>query len=57
MFSFTCELATLAPHMQQLFGAIRGKRGSMDEFVQTYAGTISPAQFFAPEHIEALMAA
>jgi 2-polyprenyl-6-methoxyphenol hydroxylase-like FAD-dependent oxidoreductase len=60
MFGFTCELATLAPpspQMQRLFGAIAGKRAAMDGFVRTYAGTLSPARFFAPENIDALMAA
>jgi 2-polyprenyl-6-methoxyphenol hydroxylase-like FAD-dependent oxidoreductase len=59
MFNFTCDLATLAPpppEMQQLFGAIRGKQAAMDGFVQAYAGTISPAQFFAPDNIASLTA-
>jgi 2-polyprenyl-6-methoxyphenol hydroxylase-like FAD-dependent oxidoreductase len=51
MYEFTCQLATLAPpppEMQQLFGAIRGKRDAMDAFARMNAGTISPAEFFAP---------
>jgi 2-polyprenyl-6-methoxyphenol hydroxylase-like FAD-dependent oxidoreductase len=54
MYKFTCQLATLTPpppEMQQLFAAIRGNQEAMDAFVQMNAGTISPAQFFAPESI------
>jgi hypothetical protein len=29
----------------------------MDAFVQSYAGTISPAEFFAPENVGAIMTA
>ena len=60
MYEFTCQLATLEPpppEMQQLFGAIHGNQKAMDGFVQTNAGTISPAEFFSPENIGAIMAA
>jgi 2-polyprenyl-6-methoxyphenol hydroxylase-like FAD-dependent oxidoreductase len=60
MYDFTCELATLEPpppEMQQLFGAIHGNRNAMDAFVRMNAGTISPATFFAPENVSAIMAA
>ena len=60
MYEFTCQLATLEPpppEMQQLFGAIHGNQKAMDGFVQVNAGTISPAQFFSPENIGAIMAA
>jgi 2-polyprenyl-6-methoxyphenol hydroxylase-like FAD-dependent oxidoreductase len=60
MFEFTCQLATLdppPPEMQRLFAAIAGNQKAMDSFVQMNAGTISPAQFFAPEHVGALMGA
>jgi len=60
MFEFTCQLATLEPpppDMQRLFGAIAGNRKAMDGFAQMNAGTISPAQFFAPENIGALLGA
>jgi 2-polyprenyl-6-methoxyphenol hydroxylase-like FAD-dependent oxidoreductase len=60
MYEFTCQLATLEPpppEMQQLFGAILGNQAAMDGFVQVNAGTISPAAFFAPENIGAIMAA
>ena len=60
MYEFTCQLATLEPpppEMQQLLGAIHGNQNAMDGFVQVNAGTISPAAFFAPENIGAIMAA
>lgn len=60
MYDFTCELATLeppTPDMQQLFGAIHGNGKAMDAFVRMNAGTISPATFFAPENVSAILAA
>jgi hypothetical protein len=60
IYEFTCQLATLQPpppDMQQLFGAIDGNREASDGFVQVNSGTISPAQFFSPENIGAIMAA
>ena len=60
MYEFTCQLATLEPpppEMQQLFGAIHGNQTAMDGFVQMNAGTISPAAFFSPQNIGAIMAA
>jgi 2-polyprenyl-6-methoxyphenol hydroxylase-like FAD-dependent oxidoreductase len=60
MYEFTCQLAALEPpppQMQQLFGAIHGNQRAMDGFVQTNAGTISPAEFFSPENISAITAA
>jgi 2-polyprenyl-6-methoxyphenol hydroxylase-like FAD-dependent oxidoreductase len=58
MYEFTTQLATLEPpppETQQLLGAIYGNQKAMDQFVQMNAGTISPAQFFAPENMGALM--
>jgi 2-polyprenyl-6-methoxyphenol hydroxylase-like FAD-dependent oxidoreductase len=60
MYEFTCQLATLEPpppEMQQLFAAIHGHQAAMDAFVRMNAGTISPAEFFAPENVSAMMAA
>ena len=60
MYEFTWQLATLAPpppETQQLFGAISGNRKAMDGFAQMNAGTISPAEFFSPENIGAIMSA
>jgi len=60
MYEFTCQLATLEPpppETQQLFGAIHGNQVAMDGFVRMNAGTISPAEFFAPDNVGAIMAA
>jgi 2-polyprenyl-6-methoxyphenol hydroxylase-like FAD-dependent oxidoreductase len=60
MYEFTCQLATLeppSPDMQRLFGAIHGKQQAMDGFARMNAGSISPAEFFAPENVDAINAA
>jgi flavin-dependent dehydrogenase len=60
MYEFTCQLATLEPpppEMQQLFGAIHGNQKAMDGFARVNAGTVSPAEFFSPENVGAIMAA
>ena len=60
MYDFTCQLATLEPpppDMQQLFGAVHGNRKAMDDFARMNAGTISPAEFFAPVNVDAIKAA
>ena len=60
MYEFTCMLATLEPpppELQQLLGAAHGNREAMNDFVRMNAGTISPAQFFAPANVDAIMRA
>ena len=60
MYEFTCALASMAPpppETQHLFGAIQGNQKAMDGFAQMNAGTISPAQFFSPENVGAIIAA
>jgi 2-polyprenyl-6-methoxyphenol hydroxylase-like FAD-dependent oxidoreductase len=60
MYEYTCQLAMLQPpppEMQQLFGAIHGNREAMDGFARMNAGTISPAEFFAPANVGRIMAA
>jgi 2-polyprenyl-6-methoxyphenol hydroxylase-like FAD-dependent oxidoreductase len=60
MYEFTCELATLEPpppELQQLLAAAHGNRDAMDGFARMNAGTISPAEFFAPENVDAILAA
>ena len=60
MYEFTCQIATLEPpppEIQQLFRAIHGNQEAMDDFARMNAGTISPAEFFAPENVDAIMAA
>jgi 2-polyprenyl-6-methoxyphenol hydroxylase-like FAD-dependent oxidoreductase len=58
MYEFTTQLATLGPppaEMLQLVAAMRGNQHSMDGFVKMNAGTISPAEFFSPESVRAIM--
>jgi flavin-dependent dehydrogenase len=60
MYEFTCQLATLEPpppELQQLLGAIQGNQRGMDGFARMNAGTISPAEFFAPDNVNAITAA
>ena len=60
MYEFTCQLATLEPpppDLQQILAAVHGNQPAMDDFVRMNAGTISPAEFFAPENVKAMMAA
>ncbi|MGE0653571.1 MAG: NAD(P)/FAD-dependent oxidoreductase [Alphaproteobacteria bacterium] len=59
MYDFTCHLATLEPpppETQQLFAAVSGNQMAMDAFARMNAGTISPAEFFAPENVDTIMA-
>ena len=58
IYEFTTQLATLEPpppEMQQLLGAVHGNRDAMDSFVSVTAGTVSPVEFFDPEHIGRVM--
>jgi 2-polyprenyl-6-methoxyphenol hydroxylase-like FAD-dependent oxidoreductase len=58
MYDYTCQLATLEPpppEMQRLFAAIHGNRDAMDGFARMNAGTISPAEFFAPENVARIL--
>jgi 2-polyprenyl-6-methoxyphenol hydroxylase-like FAD-dependent oxidoreductase len=60
MFEFTCQLATLEPpppEQQQLLRAMAGNQRAMDGFAQVNAGTISPAAFFTPENVGAILSA
>jgi hypothetical protein len=60
MYEFTCQLAALEPPdegLQALLAAIRGSQRLMDAFAQSYAGTISPGEFFAPENVSSIIAA
>ncbi|MCA1846451.1 MAG: NAD(P)/FAD-dependent oxidoreductase [Actinobacteria bacterium] len=58
IYEFTTQLATLqAPplEMQQLLGAVHGNRDAMDAFAGITAGTVSPVEFFDPEHVGRIM--
>lgn len=59
LYEFTTQLATLEPpppEMQQLLASIAGHQAAMDAFVSVTAGTLSPAEFFDPANIAALLA-
>ncbi|MFG2888287.1 NAD(P)/FAD-dependent oxidoreductase [Streptomyces sp. NPDC048248] len=59
MYEFTAELASLdppPPEMQQLLGAVSRSRPAMDGFARVAAGVTSPAEFFANESLERVLA-
>jgi hypothetical protein len=41
--------------MQRLIGALPGNPAAMHRFAQMNAGTISPAEFFSPQSVGAIM--
>ncbi len=58
IYEFTTQLATLQPpplETQQLLGAVHGNQDAMDAFAGITAGTVSPVEFFDPEHIGRIM--
>ena len=60
MYDFTYMLAALEPpppDLQRLLGAMQGNQKAMDAFARVNAGTMSPAAFFAPEHVESILKA
>ncbi len=60
IYEFTTQLAALEPpppDMQQLLAAVHGNQDAMDAFAGVTAGTVTPEEFFAPEHIGPIMAA
>ena len=59
IYEFTTQMATLEPppvEMQHLLGAIHGNHDAMDAFVSVIAGTLSPVDFFSPDHLGPLLA-
>lgn len=60
MYEFTAQFAALTPpppEQQQLMAAVHGNRDAMDAFVRMFAGVVSPAEFFSPEHVSRIMGA
>jgi 2-polyprenyl-6-methoxyphenol hydroxylase-like FAD-dependent oxidoreductase len=58
MFEFTTQLATLEPpplEMQELLGAMAANQRAMDAFVSVNAGTMSPSEFFDPDHLAGVL--
>ncbi|MFI1284283.1 NAD(P)/FAD-dependent oxidoreductase [Streptomyces sp. NPDC020858] len=59
MYEFTAELASLdppPPQMLDLLGAVSRSGPAMDGFARVAAGVASPADFFAPENLDAVLA-
>lgn len=60
IFDFTCQLAALEPPPPEqvaLLGAVHGNQEAMDQFCRVNAGTLSPAEFFAPDNVGRVFAA
>ncbi len=54
MYDMTCQLAALEPpppELEPLYAALRWDQAEADRFLGTFAGTVSPAEFFAPENV------
>jgi flavin-dependent dehydrogenase len=59
IYEFTTQLALLEPpppEMAQLLAAVCGNREAMNDFVRMTAGVMSPAEFFAPDNVERILA-
>ena len=50
------DAGAAAAELRQLLAAIHGNQPAMDAFVRMNAGTISPAEFFAPQNVGAMVA-
>jgi flavin-dependent dehydrogenase len=60
IYEFTTQLATLElppPDVQRVLAAAQGDRAAMDDFASVLAGTLSPADFFAPKNVARLLGA
>jgi 2-polyprenyl-6-methoxyphenol hydroxylase-like FAD-dependent oxidoreductase len=60
MYGFTLELAALEPpppELRRLLTAAHGNQEAMDQFARVNAGVESPADFFAPDNVERILAA
>jgi flavin-dependent dehydrogenase len=58
IYEFTCQLGALEPppaEMFQLFEALRENREEAGRFLGITAGTVSAAEFFAPENIRRII--
>jgi flavin-dependent dehydrogenase len=54
IYEFTSQMATMAPpppELAELLAAVAGNPEAGDQFAGVIAGTVSPAEFFAPENI------
>src|SRR5215510_9214833 len=58
-YEFTCQMATFAPpapDMRALYTALQGNQEAIDRFIGLITEATSPADFFAPEHVQRLLA-
>jgi 2-polyprenyl-6-methoxyphenol hydroxylase-like FAD-dependent oxidoreductase len=58
MFEFTAQLATLEPpppELARLLAAAAQDQQAADDFASVCAGTLSPAEFFAPDNVAAIL--
>jgi len=55
--SFPPFLELPPPEVQQLLFAAHRSQDAMDQFVSVVAGSLSPAEFFAPDNIGRIMSA
>jgi flavin-dependent dehydrogenase len=58
-FQTTLDFARLQPpppHMQELFGALRDNPRDRDRLFGTFAGTVDPADYFAPDNLARILA-
>lgn len=60
LYELTAELAALEPpppEMQALLGAAAGNQAAMDGFAGVVSGTVSPADYFSPASVGAILGA
>jgi 2-polyprenyl-6-methoxyphenol hydroxylase-like FAD-dependent oxidoreductase len=58
-FELTCQMASFAPpapDMHALYTALQGNQEAIDRFIGLITEATSPADFFAPEHVQRLLA-
>jgi 2-polyprenyl-6-methoxyphenol hydroxylase-like FAD-dependent oxidoreductase len=58
-YELTCQMATFAPlvpDMRVLYTALQGNQEAIDRFIGLITEATSPADFFAPEHVQRLLA-
>lgn len=57
-YELTCQMATFAPpapDMRALYTALQGDQEAIDRFIGLITEATSPADFFAPEHVQRLL--
>jgi flavin-dependent dehydrogenase len=59
LYEFTCQFASLSlpPDVLGLIHAMKGNQPQIDKFMGIIAGSVSAAEFFAPENLQQIMIA